>query len=172
MEKKVIESNFKDCASAVFNAQLETNDKSVGTSAQLAEGMEITLKSFDYIDGKRTVDADTYSEVEKSQQHRYVPNADGTYTVDNSYYAVICEGAVSTLSFRTLTSAASAPKLFPATSLIIPAGRASQVAMAIKPYLGRKVKVSHVERWEAGEEWNGRKQRFDGSAVSFELVEG
>lgn len=171
MDKKNIESNFKDCSSAVFMAQLEKNDKQCGTSASLEEGMEVTLKSLDYIDGHRTIGQDDYDKVEASQKHRYVDNGNGTYTVDNSYYAVVTEGAVSAVSFRTLTSAAAAPSLFP-DCVIIPAGRASQIASAIKPYLGQKFKVSHVEEWKAGDDFNGRTQRFDGKAVGFVKVEG
>jgi hypothetical protein len=172
MEKSLVDSNFKAVSSAAFISALVSNDKNVGTAAVLDEGMKITLKSFDYIDGHRIVDKDTYDAVEDSQKHRYTPNDDGTYTVDNSYYGVICEGAVSVLSFRTLTSAASAPKLFPEGSIVIPAGRASQVAQALKPYLGKTIEVTHVESWKENEEWNGRKQRFEGRAVSFKVVEG
>ena len=169
MDKKQISDNFKGVASEVFLQQLEKNDRNCGTSASLAEGMEFTLTGFDYFDGKRTIGEDAYAKVENDQKHRYVANGDGTYTVDNSYYGCTAEGSVSAVSFRTLTSAAQAPNLFPNCE-IIAAGRASQVAMALKPYIGKKFKVSHVESWEANDEWNNRTQRFAGRAIGFQVV--
>jgi hypothetical protein len=171
MDKKQINDTFKGVASEVFMHQLEKNDRTCGTSAQLAEGMEFTLTGFDYFDGRRTVGEDAYAKVEPDQKHRYVANGDGTYTVDNSYYGCTAEGAVTAISFRTLTSAAQAPSLFQGCE-VIPAGRASQVAMALKPYIGKKFKVNHVESWEANEEWNGRTQRYAGRAVGFEVING
>jgi hypothetical protein len=174
MEKKEIQDSFRDCASPVFMNNLANNDKRCGTAASLEEGMKVKLVSFDYFDNVQTIGADEYEKLDSRQKARYskVEGSDDLYSVDNSYYGVVCEGSVSSISFRTLTSAAQAPALFGDKNIIIPAGRASQVALGIKPYLGKTLKVSHVERWSAGEEWNGRKQRFDGYAAGFEEVEG
>ena len=170
--EKDFKKMFEDAASEKFLDMLAVNDKTVGTSAQLEKGMRMTLLSFDYIDGTRVVDAESYKSVPADQKHRYIEQPDGTYKVDNSYYAVLCSGSVSTLSFRTMTSAASAPKIFTDEgTIVIPAGRASQVAEAIKPYLGKTLEVIKVERWEADKNWNGRKQRFAGSAAAFKVIE-
>lgn len=168
-KKQQIRNSFTNVASEEFMEQLEKNDRNCGTSASLAEGMEFTLVSFDYFDGHRTVGEDGYAKVEPEQKHRYVANGDGTYTVDNSYYGCVTTGAVSAVSFRTLTSAAQAPDLFAGCELI-PAGRASQVAETLKSYLGKKFRVKHIESWEEGKYWNGREQRFAGRAIGFEVV--
>jgi len=172
MDKNKAKTLFGEQASEEFYNQLAKNDRNCGTSAQLNEGMRITLRKLDYFDGHRTIGKDEYdNNVESTQKHRYVDNGDGTFTVDNSYYGVLCEGAVTAVSFRTLTSAAQAPDLFPDGCLIIPAGRASEVAKGIMPYLNRTLEVAHVEKWEKGAEWNTRKQNYAGRAVGFKLVE-
>lgn len=170
MDKKQIVENFKSIASEAFMKQLEINDRNCGTSASLNEGMEVTLKQLEYFDGKRIIGEDAYAKVPNDQRHRYIDNGNGTYTVDNSYYGVSCQGAVSAISFRTLTSAAQAPEFFK-NCLMIAAGKASVVGKSVEPFLGKTLVVSHVESWKAGEEWNGRVQAFDGKAVGFALKE-
>ena len=169
MNKNLAKQTFGETVSTAFLDQIEKNDRNCGTSASLTEGMEITLVGFDYFDGHRTVGADEYNEVPARQKHRYSDNGDGTYTVDNSYYGCNCTGAVTAVSFRTLTGAAQAPNIFEGC-LMIPAGRASEVAKALLPYINKTLKVVKVEPWEADTEWNGRKQAFAGRAIGFKVV--
>ena len=166
-----------NCTSDFLKA-LQVNDRSVGTSAQLAQNDTIKLVKFDYIDGKRTIGEDAYAELpedsaaDRSAKRRYVRNADGSYTVDNSYYAVITEGAVQAVSFRTLTSGAALKTEAPeGCNFLVSGGRASDVAKSLAPYIGKTLKVVKVRPWEKGQTVNGREQQFAGRAVFF-AVEG
>lgn len=173
MEKNKIKSVFGESISPMAAKQLEVNDKNVGTSAALAEGMELTLKSFDYIPNYQRIGEDAFNELEVTQQARYKKLESGLFEADNSYYACLTDGAVSQVSLRTLTSAAALPNEFTTDehSLLIPAGKASVVMTKVLPYLNKTLKVEKVLEWKAGDDVNGRAQRFDGRAVLFSVVD-
>ena len=169
MEKELKEKLEKFCSKSTLQ-HLEENDKRVGTSAALALGDVVTITGTDYIDNKRTYESAEAAAADGVMANRIQPDENGKVTIDNSYYAVTTDGVVSSVSLRSLTSWAQLENC-PEGALRIPAGKASDVYRRLAEFNGKKLKVVAREEWEENEEHNGRKQRFSGSALAFQVVE-
>lgn len=179
MEKTKIKEVFNGFLDESAMKQLETNDKQSGTSAKLAKDMVFTVKGGTFIPNVRE-----YESVEAAQTAKVDLNGrnisfkdvkEGEDVVarkviqDNSYYALIVDGDVQTISLRTLTSWAQMDDC-PDGCLRIPAGKSSTVFERAKALLGKKIAVAEIEEWEEGEEHQGRTQRYAGRAVAFKEV--
>lgn len=168
MEKN-ISDNIKDFVSKAAMAQLNTNDKTIGTSVALEAGMRLKLLSADYIPNIRTYESAQAATDDGVASTRQQPQADGTVKVDNSYYAIVCDGDVRHLSLRALTSWAQLEDV-PEGIMKIASGKASSILNDVKPYIGKTVEVVAREEWEADDEHKGRRQRFAGSAIALKVV--
>lgn len=169
MEKNVLES-LKTFMSKDALAALETHDKTVGTTVSLENGMRLKLVGADYINNIRKYESADAAESDGVQRSRMNLEPDGSVSVDNSYFAAICEGDVRTVSLRTLTSWGQLENC-PEGALKIAAGKASAILADLSSYMGKNIEVVAREEWKKGDEHKGREQRFDGNAVAFKVVE-
>lgn len=179
MEKSKIKETFNGFLDTEAMKQLENNDKQSGTSAQLAEKMVFTIKGGTFIQNIRTyesVEAALAADVNLNGRNiHYEDVIDGEDVVgrkvvqDNSYYALIVDGDVQTISLRTLTSWAQMENC-PDGCLRIPAGKSSSVFEKAKALNGKKISVVAIEEWGKNEEHQGRIQQYAGRAVAFKEV--
>ena len=179
MEKNKIKETFDGFLDETAMKQLESNDKQSGTSAKLAENMVFTVKGGTFVPNVReyeSVDAAKAAKVNLSGRNiSYKDVIDGDEVVgrkviqDNSYYALVVDGDVQTISLRTLTSWAQMEDC-PDGCLRIPAGKSSTVFERAKALQGKKIAVMEIEEWEEGDTHQGRKQDYAGRAVAFKEV--
>ena len=168
MEKE-IEKIVTEFCDDNANEQMEQNDKNCGTAASLKEHDVITIKGGTYVTNIRTYEDEDAATADGVTKNRMKVQEDGTVKVDNSYYAILTDGPVSTVSLRSLTSWAQLESC-PDDALKIPAGRASGIFGRVAPLKGRSAEVVAVEEWDKGKKHNGREQRFAGRALAFRLL--
>jgi len=169
MEKKIKDGLKGFVSESALNA-LEENDKQCGSNPEVKVGMRMKISGGDYIPNVRTYATREAALADGIAENRIKVAEDGSFYVDNSYYALIGEGDMRTLSLRALTSWTML-EACPEGVLKIASGRASAVFADCKPYNGRTIEVISREDWEAGETQNGREQRFGGYAIAVKVVE-
>lgn len=92
-----VSDNFK---SALENEKYA--NKQIGSNPALAVGMSVTAKRLDFFPNISVLGQDDFDELTDAQKRRAVKNEDGTYSLDNSYFGIACEGAVGRVSFTSL----------------------------------------------------------------------
>lgn len=76
--------------------------KQVGSNPSIEVGMVITGKKLDFFPNIANYGEDEFDKLTDAQQRRCTRNDDGTYSLDNSFFGMQCEGSLGRVSFTSL----------------------------------------------------------------------
>ncbi len=143
--------------------------KQVGSNPSIEVGMVVTGKKLDFFPNITNYGQDAYDELTDAQQRRCIKNDDGTYSLDNSFFGMQCEGALGRVSFTSLVGYSQYAKRLTADDkkeltaalkklnktekdiVCITPGSVDFVAQQVgKTMLGKPATIAYQKKWAEG----------------------
>lgn len=98
--------DYKNIAVSPAFQEAMNNDKyaskQVGSNPSIEVGMVITGKKLDFFPNITNYGQDAFEDLSEAQQRRCTRNDDGTYSLDNSFFGMQCEGSLGRVSFTSI----------------------------------------------------------------------
>ena len=171
--------------SSAFEQAMNTEkyaSKQVGSNPSIEVGMVVTGKKLDFFPNVTNYGQDAFDELDEAQQRRCTRNDDGTYSLDNSFFGMQCEGALGRVSFTSLVGYSQYAKRLTAedkkelAAALKKAGKTEQDIVCITPgsvdfvaqqvgkkMLGKPSTIVWQKKWPKGSKPTGvtRELAFD-----------
>lgn len=165
--------DYKNIAvSEAFQTALNSEkyaSKQIGSNPAIEVGMVVTGKKLDFFPNVTNYGEDAYNDLDEAQQRRCTRNDDGTYSLDNSFFGMQCEGALGRVSFTSLVGYSQYGKRLTAedkkelAAALKKAGKTEKDIVCITPgsvdfvaqqvgktMLGKPATIAYQKKWAKG----------------------